>query len=557
MMDARAEKEEIFKIDRKLSFSSVLNRNSESYKQSRFRRASSFSFMPKDSSTTTSEIRSFESNLRIRHRPRPKSLNLSQAIDSERDCSMDSLQRTDSAEDKKEPSKSRTPLDSIVEMAAAWLEESKSIMQSRYCSLAPENFDCIKEEKVENGTKGIPEEDDVGAEAKQCRSKYEGGCMPGNTNRCQVSGKKNMSEGIVVDSDCISIAGGRKMPEAKASGTKYCESPCPMTVDISDNSNDLISHITKDSNTSYISDFAKAGEDVSYLEDVRELLKGLKGKRTFEERSETARVVNIDCSLKGIGQEGFLEEHEDDNAALNGHCEEIHGSFGSPLLDLKFNRGMDGSKFNIKQQLDHEELCIETDEACKLSFDAAKEADCTNTKCGEEERSLIKEGLATDRENNEQQDTRINMKNSAGFTEPYNSHKQAETLVVLGTSPPEVPMDMVRHKSHNFLQTVLKDQISSNEPQDLKEKSFDILPGALVKRSVRPRSFTSSGNVKVTMTELQYLPPVKKNRRRRTCSFGASRYDRKPRADTQEVCQFNLYIDVSIKYRNILCIFKS
>lgn len=147
------------KIDRKLSFSSILNRNSESYKQSRFRRAASISFIPKEANNMErKEQGQFESRVRIPCRRRPKSFH---SFEYEKFKSTTWLPSTaEDSEDSRDQLKIRRAeslkriceLENVVDRAAAWLAESKSFIQKQYFPMPNEStkLNTCCEEDVES-----------------------------------------------------------------------------------------------------------------------------------------------------------------------------------------------------------------------------------------------------------------------------------------------------------------------------------------------------------------------------------------------------------------------
>ena len=522
--DIRNRKDGI-KIDRKLSFSSVLNRNSESYKRSRFRRASSFSFMPRESlATINGDDLSFESNLKIRHRPRPKSLNLTLNENNGGDSSHASIQCSHGYEDKKDSNKRRIRLDSIVEMASAWLEESKSVMQNQCFATASENFHFIEEEKAQAENNDCSAIADINPKPNLGKQN-ERGTLNGGTFTCRFINEKRMPVGKTDDSDSISNSEGKAKSEAKnVHTTKRCVIACALKSDECDISNHEVEPVSKDFNASVSPDLTTAMEEESYLQDVRELLKGLK-KEGKEERNENAYVVNTDCVMENFTpQQGFIECEDEIDATVSCHYQRRCGKYTSPLQDLETKSGIDTDGTKALKQLQFEEFPIDTVEEYKKSIDYAIEASKKGIKCNEEKLSVVKESSAIDNKRDEQEENHSRANYAAKFTGWDTSSKQTDTQTSVAVPLQSVPVGVVGLNSFTFSAindlNDLNDQISSNDPQIKKEKTLDSLPRALVKRSVRPRSFSSIDDIKGKMTEIQYLPSLKKNRSKRTSSFG-------------------------------------
>ena len=134
------------KIDRKLSFSSILNRNSESYKQSRFRRAASISFIPKEANNMDkNEQGQFESRVRIPCRRRPKSFNsFEYGKFNSTACLPSTAENSEDSRDQLEIRRAESlrricELENVVDKAAAWLAESKSFIQKQYFPMPTES----------------------------------------------------------------------------------------------------------------------------------------------------------------------------------------------------------------------------------------------------------------------------------------------------------------------------------------------------------------------------------------------------------------------------------
>ena len=544
--DIRNRKEGI-KIDRKMSFSSVLNRNSESYKQSRFRRASSFSFMPRENTARVNgDVLPFESNLKIKHRPRPRSLNLSLEENNKRDTSHSSIQSNHGCEEKKESNR-RKRLDSIVEMASAWLEESKSVMQNQCFVTASEKFHFIEEEKAQAENNGCSAKADN--EPKSNLGKQnERGDLNGSTFKCQFTNEKDIPVDRMDDSDSSSNSESGTLSEAENEDTEHCVVACTRESDGCGVSNLEVSPVSKDSHDSVSSDLTTATDDECYLRDVRALLKMLrKGKK--EEKNENSHVINTDCVMESVApQQGFIEYEDEIDATVSGQSQRRCETYGSSLQDLATKGGIDTGGKKAPRQLQCNEYPIDTVEGRENSSDYAINANETSIQCDEGKQSLVKDISAIDNERNEHEENHLRANCTAKFTGWDNPSKQTETHTSDDVQQ-SVPVGVVGLNSFSFSAiNVLNDQISSNDPQIIKEKTLDILPRALVKRSARPRSFSSMVDIKSKMTEIQYLPSLKKSRGKRSSSFGSLKHGWKSPTTVKEVWKLFVSIDVFITF---------
>ena len=209
------------KIDRKLSFSSILNRNSESYKQSRFRRAASISFIPKETNNMDkNEQGQFESRVRIPCRRRPKSFN---SFEHEKFNSTAWLPSTaEDSEDSRDQLEIRRAeslrriceLENVVDRAAAWLAESKSFIQKQYFPMPNESTrlnTCCEEDvepiesrssdaeriKVSEETKESKGAPGLGVDSKPCVLMKGLPVSPGNLKQGTTAVKEVPSDAIV------------------------------------------------------------------------------------------------------------------------------------------------------------------------------------------------------------------------------------------------------------------------------------------------------------------------------------------------------------------------
>ena len=512
--NAKDQKEECVKLDRKLSFSSVLNRNSESYKQSRFRRASSFSFMPKDSCSmaTNDKVLEFESNLKIRHRPRPKSLNLSHPQGNEAHCPLDSTQCEHSPESRIEPQGRKTRLDSIVEMAAAWLEESKSVMQSQ-CGMA-QNFNSVGEDEHARSRRPSVNTD-LGLEMMLASHGREKSSE--TTTEHLFANSKNARQGATDRSYCIR--------DHEESDTKSDETARPQNTGISEVSSDrIIPSFAKDLEPCVIPD--ECTDDGSYLQDIRELLKGMMRKHSLQEEGKD--VLNSDCSTKSFFPRQNLRKCEDDvdetpRAKSSQNC---FAAYDSPFLDDRKDR--------VEASLDHcDGFRIDAGEGCEKGNTDAEESN-TDTTSGRGKPLIVEESSAIDSSVNEQQEIHLKTNSTDSFPGWNTSDKQTLTQTSIRLSQYEVHRDAMTNINYR----VAEDQISRNELKIGEEKTCDSFLATCIDRSVRPRSCISKVDVNGTTMELLHLPPMRKKRSRSASNLGPHKYEGDKYADVRKVLPF-------------------
>ena len=513
--NARDQKEESVKLDRKLSFSSVLNRNSESYKQSRFRRASSFSFMPRDSCSiaTNEKVLEFESNLKIRHRPRPKSLNLSQS--NEVESPLDSIQCEHGPESRIEPQGRKTRLDSIVEMAAAWLEESKSVRQSQ-CGIA-QNFDPIGEEEQAKSRR-LSVNSDKGLEMKLASHGREK--LPEATTELRFSNSKNAHQDTTGDSYYIRYH--------EESDTKSDEIARPQNSATNEVSSDRVVPVAEGLEPCVIPDGCT--DDGSYLQDIRELLKGMKRKESLQK--EGKNVMNANCDTQSFVPRQHMRKCEDDiDETPRNKSQNCFAAYDSPFLDDRKDREINKSE---PLSCHCDEFRIEASESWeKCKADAAELNKDTTSGGGKP--LIVEESSAIDGNVNEQQEIHLKT-NSTDNSPGWNtSDKQTATQTLIRLSQQDVHRDAMT----NITYRVAKDQISPKELKSGEEKTCDSFIEACVGRSVRPRSYSSKFDANSTTMELLHLPALRKKRTRSASNLGPQKNERDKYADLRKVLLFS------------------
>lgn len=536
-------KEKATKIDRKMSFSSVLNRNSESYKQSRYRRASSFSFIPKDTSTIDSgEMSSFESKLKIRNRP--KSLVIG-GDEGRSDVFMTSSPlHSDGCEGKDEPARRRSRLDSVVRMAAAWLEESKSDMQHKY--FASESFRGIQEENL-----GAENDDCLqDIESKEGEIIADQSVGPMNKHRDDSESSVLVELDVEDDSKCVVDHFGKLQSEVPGQNGDECDSKllskedpvrddCNVT-NVKNEESLVIGMLPQDADHDFVdkkdicdvisaplSDYSKTEskdhietENVPYLFAVRGLLKELGQKKESLDMKENINTVKNKCLVESGATNADNKDSKrkvDADSKLN--SSRRHGTCVNPLHELERRREFKPEDVQFDQNVYKEERPDFTVEGSRMT-----RASDTRGFVRAENQLLNSESSVIDTNGNDQQakkpETNSKTNISISCLGLGSFCKQSETSTLAGSPLREVPKDVEKRNSCCSVRRVSKDHFTFNELQSREDITQDIFTGSYVKRPTRSRSLSCKGEIKVTMTEIHFIPSLK-NRRRRPSSVGS------------------------------------
>ena len=516
------DKENVIKMDRKMSFSSILNRNSESYKRSRFRRASSFSFAPKDNDMVDKrETIWCESKLQIRNRPRPKSLNIMEHHRFRENLSLTSPLSEDGTGTERDPTR-RPRMDSVVRMAAAWLEESKSLMQHQQFSEIPNSFEDIKEEStdagagqhaIRSGPIKAPES------SRKCEETFQREAVTqletqADTNEggsCKISStctdQSNASD-TSNDSGSVAFCIGNGAEEDFLVSARSQESPCEAACDEAevnpnaektDSCSDAV--ITESVEQILLSSEDAASENESYLSAIRGLLDNLKKPKTKPAdedgtdsvKSSTAKKCNEDARVVV-------------DASSRTNSPRRFGTCVNPFLELE--------KVAVTSKGDKQEI------ASKAAVDSSElDRICTKGK-----RTVNSETPLINSPGTDQRVARIENHSKTNNTvcsgDGDSSDKQLETWSLASFPQSKAPADRGKRNSCRSLgNKASNDQLTSNEVQST-EAAFNVPSGSHIRRAGRARSFSCRSEIKVTMTEIQYLPSLKKNRKKRPSSVG-------------------------------------
>ena len=501
------------KIDRKMSFSSVLNRNSESYKQSRFRRASSFSFMPKDiDMTSNSEVLSFESKLKIKSkaRPRPRSLNISHLVAS----SIDSPQNSDCSEGNRVSNKRKTRLDSVVEMAAAWLEESKSVMENQYFSVASETFGRINEERTDPDTEKYDIAKQNDSTARACIDQaVQKKVLEAGFNKAGFDASSHLVDDVTT-----------------STGFNFGAQHSKFLPTIENNENDTKTTASDDSVRKACDAGLAAGEDdESYFNDIRELIQRLRKRKESEKAAENGdKATQYMEDTQGICME---DSNDEIDSTPRVQSPRRYGTCVNPFKDLEKNKDFNIDEIKPCQQNEFESLPYKQDDCSQRYGKGLAYVNNEGEIVRDDRRSRGREDYVNDTERNEQQENMLEFHGKTNTTVTYKgwhtSSKQIETPTLTNFPLGGVPRGVEKRNSCSFVASndlvTPNDRITTNDSENIDGKTFDIVPRAFVNRPRRSKSFSSRSDIKVTMTEIQYLPSLKKNRRKRPSSVGSFR----------------------------------
>eukprot|EP00795_Rhopilema_esculentum_P014861 gene14861-5985_t len=484
------------RVDRKMSFSSILNRNSESYKQIRFRRASSFSAMPTEPVTLrTNATAPFESRIRIPHRQRPLSLNSYELerlkMSSHLPSPSEEMEIRNGSDDFKS-----SKFETVVEKAAAWLEESKSVMRSQCFSAetgtSNANSDLV-DGKMENVDAAITpqskEEDEIN--------------LDGNDS---LWSDYSENDSVVHLKDFFKQFEGDGKPDDRSTGRFLSSAD---STGVAEEDKKIKSNITKDNNCSYIS-------------DLRALLQNLREKKTTwlakdQSKTKESAVENhfigskSDASCQFNGDSGASSPRVVSPRRFGTHANPfeqmaIDGSINSPPQLIESDRPQ-SCKID-DNSLDEGLGAIGQPRSCDLNETSENNRDC-----------CISRMIKSPGGRHEAEEIEKEGENKTTITRKQREQDVRQAEERASTSSP-LGKVFNEHPFRNSCRTVSINE--SSEEKRFCEGNRDDVFDLITRRAQPPtklhRTSKSTSEIEVRIAEVQYFSAFKRNRRRRTTS---------------------------------------